>query len=111
MLVKHTNGLVAFDVPDGSPIVMSVLKNRAAEQLAQYPQYAGYHDGAEWYVVRFTKRVTTKGGVRFEAGDLALCRDRDEVETREGLTYPTAYSERGAIHCAVDPKSFVRVSA
>lgn len=111
MQIRHTTGFVSFEVADDSPVVKSILIREAEEAHAQYPQYEGYWNGDEWYVVRFTRELTTKGGVRFKVGDLALCRDRSDDEARYGLEMPTAYSSRGQVNCAVPRGYFERVSA
>lgn len=78
------------------------LKLRAAEKVAQYPQYSGHWEG--WRVGQVTRRVKTKMGVAFEAGDLALVApERQRYQTRG---YVTAYSERNQIDTSI-PESAV----
>lgn len=88
----------------------ATLRAEAAEAHAAYRQYDGYWDG--WRVAEITKRVRTKLGVAFEAGDLVLVSPdtRDEkIPTRGGepyeqwpeRTFATAYSRRNKCNTGV----------
>ncbi len=82
--------------------------DQAAADHAQHPQYQGHWDGEDWYMVVFTKRVTTKMGIAFEAGDVTIAHGpagEDEYDT-----FPTAYSLRNKIDTSVRWNSFQRVT-
>lgn len=78
MLVRHAGGLVAFEVGDDSSLALSITKRdliaAAAEALAPYPQYADYHVGDEWVLVRVKRVVRTKGGLSFTKDEVALAK-------------------------------------
>lgn len=81
------------------------LVEQAESQHVEHPQYHGYWDGDEWYVVRFVQQVETKMGVAFVPGDLALCRGpqyRDQWDDDF-----RAYSFRNKINTAIPVRSFV----
>lgn len=75
--------------------VRTAIVDQANAAHRQYPQYAGHWDGPEWRVVRVTRRVETKMGVAFEAGDVTIGNpDADHF---------WAYSFRNNIDTAVAP--------
>jgi hypothetical protein len=58
---------------------LATTRREAAERAhAQYPQYAGHWDG--WELAEVTRRVTTKGGLAFEPGDLVLRNPKTRTE-------------------------------
>lgn len=69
----------------------------AEQQHADHPQYRGHWDGDEWQPVRLTRRVTTKMGVAFEAGDVTLARWTPDTDD----TVATAYSFRNRVDTSV----------
>jgi hypothetical protein len=97
------------------------LVAEATEAFKRYPQYEGHWDG--WRVAEITRRVRTKLGVAFEAGDLVLVapethterippRDPFEAASLPYEDWPTkefasAYSRRNGITTAV-PVAYVR---
>lgn len=84
-------------------VLRATIVAQAAERHAPYPQYAGHWDGQEWQLVTITKRVKTKLGVAFEAGEVALAR-ADRVggyPHPKGWTFVTAYSVRNGIDTSV----------
>jgi hypothetical protein len=78
----------------GSRTIATDVREVADAAHVQYPQYAGYWD--TWVPVRITSRIRTKGGVRFEVGDITLATRADD-----GRFGWTAYSIRGAINVAL----------
>lgn len=52
--------------------LLSVLKKKAAAQMAAYPQYAGHFD--KYVLCRVKRDVKTKMGTAFLAGEVAICR-------------------------------------
>lgn len=86
------------------------VRTAAYSQHAKYPQYAGHWDGPEWHLVEFVKPVKTKGGLRFDRGDVTLLRVEEmSAIDREvsGRTHShVAYSIRGGIDCAVPARSY-----
>jgi hypothetical protein len=54
--------------------VRSLVREKAAADHAQYPQYDGHWDGDEWAVVEILRDVTTKAGRSFDKGDLTIAR-------------------------------------
>lgn len=68
---------------------------------AQYPQYVGHWDGGEWQIGVIHRRVRTKLGVAFEAGDVVLWRDQRDEEN----SYLTAYSVRNEVDTAINPRN------
>lgn len=96
--------------------VVETIRGYADDAHGQWAQYAGYWDGPAWTLVRFTKRVSGKGGVMFEKGDYALLRAATDHPRRErnaeaglGLTCATAYSIRRGWNCAVRDGSYVTI--
>jgi hypothetical protein len=94
------------------------LITEAAAAHAQYPQYEGHWDN--WRVAEITRRVRTKMGVAFQAGDLVLVAPQTTTEkvaprSRQPIAYEdwptkefaTAYSRRNGIDTAV-PVPYVR---
>lgn len=75
--------------------------------LAEFPQYDGYHDPADWGLVRFRRSMTTKGGLRFAAGEVALARISAPDDDFPGDNFD-AWSTRGRIHVLV-PARYVTV--
>lgn len=62
----------------------------------EYPQYKGHWDGDEWEVGTVTRRIETKMGVAFEAGDVTLVKR----PTFLGFSR-TAFSFRNVVDTAV----------
>lgn len=76
MLVRHAQGLVAFEVADTHPLALAVTRRTQeaafAAALGKYPQYDGWCDGAA--LVRVARNITTKGGPAFTAGQVVLAK-------------------------------------
>jgi hypothetical protein len=53
----------------------TVLKRRAAAQMAQYPQYAGHFN--KYVLCRVKRDVKTKMGLAFSKGEVAICKPQD----------------------------------
>lgn len=86
----------------GADFTEDAIRKLAHAVLGHYPQYVDYWAGPEWRLVRVLRKWEGKGGVRFEAGDIAIFKDRDY--DCPGLTgYGTAFSVRGRIDCAMWP--------
>lgn len=73
---------------------LAALKAAADAEHVQYPQYKGHWD--HYRLCRITRRVKTKAGVAFEAGDLAMV--INEADGRR-----LAYSNRNGIDTGVPP--------
>jgi hypothetical protein len=74
----------------------------------RYPQYVGHWDS--WVVGTITRRVKTKGGVRFEAGDRVLVDPlRHDAAYSLSDESRSAYSWRGQVDVSV-PREWVRLS-
>ena len=71
-----------------TPATLAGLIAKANADHTEYPQYAGHFDG--YVVVRVTKDVTTKAGLAFHAGQLAIA--NPTKSTSGGLSYMTVYS-------------------
>lgn len=71
--------------------------------LAEYPQYDDFHDPSDWGLVSFRRDMTTKGGLRFTADEVALAKpsERDPGHF-------DAWSVKGTIHVLV-PERYVTV--
>jgi hypothetical protein len=79
--------------PDQLP---TIIRDFAAEQMERYPQYAGHWDG--WVLVRFTRELVTKGGLRFRAGDYTLAhRNGGIFNTSQWM----AWSLRGGLDVSI----------
>ena len=65
----HANRLAEMN-DDGPARAYAYLKALFIAEHAKYPQYAGWTD--DTVLVVFRSRITGKGGVRFEAGDVAI---------------------------------------
>lgn len=73
----------------------------AAERAhAQYPQYDVHWRDPKWRLARVTKRVRTKMGLAFEAGDVTIAHEREDEEGE----WVTAYSLRNECDTSIDPK-------
>lgn len=92
------------------PLAIAAIRHEviatANAQNAGYPQYAGYWDGPEWFVVRITKTVKTKMGVAFDAGEITLARwsrmdPRDLAVVGPRPLFVTAYSIQNRINTSV----------
>lgn len=74
MQVRHAAGLVTFTVADDSALAQTIRRRDTAAHfdgtLGQYPQYAGWCEGA--VQVRVNRSVRTKGGHCFDAGEYTL---------------------------------------
>lgn len=87
----------SFDVMDRS-FTIRLIKRLAAERHAHLPQYEGHWEDPKWRLVRFTATINTKGGVRFDVGDITI----GHFNGRAFGGGFTAYSLRGEINCSVD---------
>lgn len=83
----------------------AALRREAHAAVGMFSQFpATYWDG--WQVVEIARQVTTKGGVRFDAGEIALLRPTQPGdEETPGYVYP--WSRKGNLPVAV-PASWVR---
>lgn len=114
MLVRHTDGLVSFEVADDSPLALDIQRRDLEAQFARgagsYPQYAGWAAAAQ--LVRVARTVRTKGGLAFEPGDLALAQWDDDPRLAEVGLAPhwCVYSTRRGWHVAL-PAAKVEVLA
>lgn len=65
-----------------------------------YPQYRGHWDGAGWTLYRITRRIETKLGVAFEAGDVTIgYRYTTRLTTARTITL---YSLRNGCETSID---------
>lgn len=83
------------------------LRREADAAHAEWPQYVGHWD--DWRVAQVTRKVSTKQGVAFEAGDLVLvapavttervppCGKGVEYSEWPERAFAKAYSHRNAI--------------
>ena len=86
--------------------VKAAIAAEAQRAHARWPQYAGHWETDEWRVVRVTRRVRTKLGVAFEAGDLTILRIEPPDE-RFGLpALHMAYSWRNRCDTAIRPTHY-----
>lgn len=83
---------------------------RAAAQNAKYPQYQGHFD--QYILVRIKRRLKTKMGVAFEAGELAIAQASvkvaDEFCFQPGKKFRTVYSLSNQVDTSI-PESAVTV--
>ena len=93
----YVNEVFASDGPDVAAATIRIL---AAAAHAEYPQYEGHWAGDDWTLARVTQRVETKGGLRFEKGDIVLL--KYEPSYFGCSAEKTAYSVRGRIDVRVD---------
>lgn len=100
-------------VPDLPPVDYDVVREQAhAEAVAahrQYPQYEGYWDG--WELAEVLEPITTKGGNRFQPGDLVLRKPRPAGYFYDGDHFTMCYSWRGRITTAVPTSSVMPAGA
>jgi hypothetical protein len=82
------------------------LKADAELAHEMYPQYRNHWDG--WSVGVMRRRVETKMGVAFEAGDLVLVKPRDSYHFRITTFEDTAYSWRNGIDTRVSITDVIR---
>ena len=54
--------------------LMAIIRAEAAAKHAQYPQYAGHWDGAEWFLVHIRRQIGTKMGAAFAKGEIAMAK-------------------------------------
>lgn len=59
---------------------------------AQYPQYKGHWDGAEWRLCQAKYDVTTKGGPAIRKGDVTIARAEVRMLFAGGPQYVTVHS-------------------
>lgn len=106
MIVRHSAGLVTFDVADDSALAVSIIRRDVEtsvnELAAKYGQYLGYVDG--WEPVRIIEPVRTKLGQAFEAGDLTLATDD------RGDGFITCWSIRNQIATSVPEENVLRLA-
>lgn len=89
--------------------VKDAIVEIATDAHAEYPQYDGYWDGPEWVLAKITRRLRTKGGVRFERGDIVLVNLTEREPQFPGdVVNPTAYSVRGRINVST-PSTYFRL--
>lgn len=67
---------------------INTLRAAAGYAMAQYPQYQGHYDGAEWVLVQVKTNIKTKLGQAFAKGEYALAK----LDTLEGKPCWTVYS-------------------
>lgn len=79
--------------------ILEHLKKLAAEQVAQYPQYAGHFDG--YTLVRVKRAIRTKLGLAFEAGEMAIAIKSRDILT--GKARVTVWSLRNGVDTGVRP--------
>lgn len=103
MLVRHTDGLVSFEVADDSALALALRRTDIAQHFAgalgQYPQYAGWCEDA--VQVRVNRSVRTKGGHCFDAGEYTLAQHSPamhDIGIGEGYT---CYSQSRGGHVFV----------
>ena len=60
------------------------LQVQAAQQVAQYPQYAGYFDN--YKLVRIVKQIKSKSGIVFDKDEFAIAKPEIEHFTRSNGT-------------------------
>jgi len=99
--------------------IAAAIRAEANARHAQYPQYAGAWD--DWHLVTVTKRISSRGGVAFEKGEIALCKPTtrmDKIPVRgKSLPYDewpevefaTLYSRRNGVNTAVRVRDVRRV--
>lgn len=90
----------------GLTVARATLRMAAEADNAAYPQYAGHWDG--WGVCRVKRRVTTKMGVAFEKGDLAICRP-SIFDPETGKRTITLYSARNAVDTGIFARDVVEL--
>jgi len=93
-----------FEMTQGEAVEIDraakAVKAKAEGAHAQYPQYAGHWDGAEWIAVRIKRNVTTKMGLAFEAGEITIAKQPFRYGLYFGDFY-TAYSVKNEIDTSV----------
>lgn len=89
-----------FELTDQHASTLEALKDIAAAQVAQYPQYRGHFDG--YRLVRIKRAVRTKLGLAFAAGEYAIAAPaRPTVLPMTGSRYVTVWSLRNGIDTSV----------
>lgn len=86
---------------------MAYIRSVAAAASAQWPQYRGYWDGAEWILVQIQREIKTKAGIAFRQGELALAKK----DTLEGRSVWTAYSRTNNINTCLGMNKVVPVQS
>lgn len=84
----------------GADVASAVIRISAALAHAEYPQYHMHWAGDDWTLARVTQRIETKGGLRFDVGDIVLLQYVPGYFG--GDAEKTAYSVRGRIDVRVD---------
>jgi hypothetical protein len=90
------------------------LRDALLDAVGQFPQYAEEITSPHWAIARAKRRVKSKGGVQFEAGDYFLIDTRPWSQRHpnlpDGAGYscelPTAFSTRLGWHVAIRPTSY-----
>ena len=72
---------------NGGAATLGTILGFAARQMARYPQYDGEFEESKWERGVMTRQVETKGGVRFEAGDVVAV-ERERAVWPEGWATP-----------------------
>lgn len=84
--------------------ILENLKKDANYAHRQFPQYAGHWDA--WVLGRITKKISTKGGLAFEKGDVVLVNPNSLTYQipegpKKGIVSPTCYSFRCKVDCSL----------
>jgi hypothetical protein len=95
MIVRHTQGLVGFDVPDDSAIAVTARRRALLAHMARthgrYPQYADTLFDPSW------RLATTRHALRFKGGNVpsgtdvltrTLDRQTEDAMVDEGMGAP-----------------------
>jgi hypothetical protein len=95
MNVRHTTGLVTFDVPDGSAVALQLrrqaLIRHMAETHGRYPQYAGTLVDPSWRLATTRRVLRFKGGNVPSGADVltrTLDRQTEDAMVDEGMDAP-----------------------
>lgn len=85
--------------------MLTAIREYAEQTHSEFPQYAGHWN--DYVLVRITRRVETKAGEAFEAGDVAVARYDHTIAC--GWSYCTVYSVRNGVDTSVFTGNVVRV--
>lgn len=99
-------------------MTITILKRDAEAKVAQYPQYRGHFDN--YVLVRVRKRIRTKMGVAFEAGEVSIANPAERINTdapafgkRKAYAGPwiTVWSARNSVDTSIKKKDLEIIGA
>ena len=102
MLVRHSTGLVTFEVADDSALGLALTKRslvaKHQEHHAAFAQYADWCDSA--VLLRLKKSRSYKGGAKLKAGDVVLARWDEGWPEADLEPHWTVWDSVTGWHCA-----------